>query len=580
MLSWNEYFPEPAVTPSSLFNHTLPVVPAGAGRRALLGYLAEALDGHPEWRPDAAELYRWHGLLEGMANGLKASQEAGAQTEISLTRALHTKVLARWPVWGVDCPWGWEPLFQATLGHHHRQVQKWLDHPGAPDGAALSARLFSFPAVSKRSPPRATLLGAALLKAEAGAKTDAVFATVKALLRAGVDPGQAVDNWGTHAVDASPAAEVSRLLVKEAPVARLPLLFAWLEPKTSLSVVRSKLKEVSALCRSPEGHAMLPALQAAFPDLVNRVAHRLALYVPTEAVGRSAQSEWFQVAKQVRALGRLVGQDCWRPQPDGLSLAGAWARASVMLASDPRYAGTQGRFPAMGSLLINGYWKAWDGQAAGMSSRVWAQLAYPLVPTGVREHPSTVSTTAQDWEALPQAVAAFPVAPHLWGVAMNWTCLDPGLNPDPLVAVKKSMADDALGVLVPDVWPCPFNEEKRRALISETSAHKKTLREALLRMGRLIGARVMADQEENAPQEVEKALGFYVLSGLQDPQGVKRLLGWCESRAVAVDTERLRAVMESPHASVLLTDLAPAKREALLSLLLGPAIPAGPKPRF
>lgn len=566
------------MTPASLLNHTLPVVPSGPGRRALLGFLTEALVGFPEWTPAVGELQQWHALIGGMA-----SNKAAQDVERSLAQGLQTKMLERWPVWGPQLAWGWGPLFEATQGFHHRQVQKWLGHPGAPDGDALSKRLFAFPLAGKRFPPRVTLLGAVLWASQANRGAEGPGRTVAALLRAGVDPSVVIDTWGTSALEAAQESEVARQLVASAP-SKLPLLlFTWLDPKVPLKTVVHRLKELSTLCRSPEGAAVLPQLKAAFPDLVERVAARLASYCPPAGAadfGPSSVPEWFQVAKQVRSLGRRVGQDCWRPQPEGLSLAGAWARASVVASVQPQYTPNADRLHAMGSALISPHWDAWAGQANGIPSKVWAQLAYGLIPSDKRAHPSTLQCTNEDWAGLPAAVAAMPASPRLWAAVMEWACLDVASQCPGLVQVKQMMTDQALGVLAPSVWPSSFNEAKQQALLDMTGQHKKALRQALLRMAKLNSSLVLSGAEPDIQAAAEKALALHVLSGIQDSGSAKRLLRWVEDQGVSNHWARVKATMESPYVARLLNEMTPSQREVLFGIFLEPALPAGPKPRF
>lgn len=568
------------MTPTELLSHTLPALPAGPGRRALLAYLLTALEGYPDWTPTPQELLKWRSQLSVAPLAVKTDSPRGAEEDARLVGALKQKMLKRWPVWGPAVTWGWEPLFQAAQGLHQVQVQKWLAHPNAPSPQELSTRLFPFAMGGKRAPAQVTLLGAALWGANAYAKSDELFRLVQVLLKKGVDPAAPVDSWGTSAVEAAPTALVSRLLVKGSAGVSKPLLFGWIEPKAPLEAIKRRLHEVVTLYRSPEGQQGLPALEAGFPDLVERVALRLALHVPTQPMAQDPRSDWFQITKQVRALGRIVGQDCWKPSPTGVSLAGAWARACVLVAGDSRYATTADRLNPVGSLLMGSHWNAWGGQAGGLPARIWGQLALPLSSIRGQEQFDALQGPAQDWEGLSEALRCLPPSPHVWRVAVNWACLDRGMASDPLLGVREKFVNEALGVLAPAVWSSGLQEEQRHALYGETMNHKAALKEALLRMGRNIGARVMADKTDQPEIEVEKALALYVLAGWKDPQGAVRLVKWCRERSVPFDPARVVATMDSPFVSAQLREVSPSQRAAFLEMVLKPVTPKGPKPRF
>ncbi len=558
------------VSLSDLLSHTLPALPPGKGRQALLAFLQEAVLTADE-KPSAGELLGWSRQLEALSKTIEP-------TEAPRLVGLRENLLLRWPIWGAEVPWGWKPLVESVWSCQPQHVRRWLQAHGAPSGVQLSSHWLSAD-LGARAPRSVTLLGAALWSPQAVQQSQRALGVVRALLEAGVDPSLPVDSWNQTALEASSVPEVSRLLISSGPSAHR-MSFTWMEPNTSLHSAHQHLQALLTACQSAEGRKWLPSLALGFEDLVERTGQRFArlpLNPPSVLPGKPRSVQWMDIAKQVRALGRLVGQDCWRPTPDGISLAGAWARASLFTAvSQPsHFAESKQRLLPMGSDLENPHWNAWGGQFKGIPARVWATLALAL--RGLARPSSDLKPSPDSWSGVARELEALPRTIFSWRVAVDWHAKELSPEIQPLLEhLQKQMIE----VLAPAV-PGSLSEEERAALEKEAIQNKKVSGEAVLRMARNATMAVL-EKDRLAPGiEVlaERALLLHALTGFRDPAQVQRLATWVKNQQVEVSIARVRDALDSQYAQRTVA-WGPGQRQAALDLFLPPGVPGKKGPRF
>jgi len=554
---------------SDLLTHSLPAMPTGRGRMALLTFLLNGLKTPSDWQPSVEELNRWNLVLAELAKPSSKPSSPVAPEEAELAAQVLTAMKTRWPVWGEGLEWGWAPLFGAVQGFSFKQARLWLNEPEPPSSKELSERLFSFTSNGKSSPNQVTLLGAMLWSSQAPSRADELFSGVEMLLKAGVDPSVRIDSWDSLALDVSPSADISGILVNGTARTHKRMAFGWLDAKMTFPAIQSRLSGLLELCRSNDASRVLPALKVGFPELVERFAMRLARHVPTEPALTNPKADWMQSAKQVRALGRLVGEDCWNPQEGGISLAGAWARASVIVSSDPNFYGSRhDRFSVFRSAMMVLPCSVWGGQAFGLPARVWGQMAYSQEKVQKPEWRQALQVEPAAWDNLSSALRAFPSTVQLWRMSVDWG--SGSHPPEALTAVRQAFGNHALSILVPGSWKPEGPLERQAALFGALSSSRNLAKETFLRLAKQEAFLVMKGLLPASSGGVERSLALHALSGFKDPGGIQQLARWCQENRIAVRLDRVRAAVDSSFTVEPLGGWTSAQRAAALELFIEP----------
>lgn len=526
----------PAVDLHGLLSVVAPEVRPGPGRTRFLNHVDRLIQDFASEAPSRLPECWWLIRQQVVSPGQMSKDERALWT------SLNASLVARWNPW--ECGWGWQAL---ALAIHQRSVpgvQALLALPGTPEGLALSKTLLPHAPTSNKAPTgpasvSGTALGMALRQGDPFRQD-----LVAVLLSHGVDPNVAVDREGRVALSLATGAEVVKALVsKGARLATPELVTEWM---AGLASLRPGMEALSMQARFsawreavgvPEGASLHQDLKAHWPALVETAGATLS-QLPSKA---HQNDESMAAVKALRALGRTLGSDCWRPGAEGVSLAGAWARASLLdqpAVGLPDPSRVTSRLSAR--VFANGREGTWEGRSPdGLPAAAWGLLveAVHCKPGSLKGLNLSLFRSASlpwAWEELGSAVDQIPVSPLLWRVLRQLEKL-----PDPAVAplvkqwqnhgLAKALGQAEQGF---DVWNLGASWEELSVLMSARAT-----------------AWISDCPEDRAavPTPVQTLLELFVLDGWRRP-AAQRLLQECLSSDEPLDRERLREKMDHPLA--------------------------------
>lgn len=562
-VAWGVDAYSPAVDLHGLIAVVAPEVRPGAGRTRFLNHVDRLIQDFASEAPSRLPECWWLIRQQVVAPGQMSKDERALWT------SLNESLVARWNPW--ECGWGWQAL---ALAIHQRSVpgvQALLAIPGTPGNLALSETLLPNASSSNRAPSgpasvSGTALGMALRQGDHFRQE-----LVSVLLGCGVDPNVAVDREGRVALSlATSAAVVKALVSKGARLATPELVTGWmaglanLRPGMEALSLQSRFSAWREAVAVPEGGSFRQDLLAHWPSLVETAGATLS-QLPSRA---SENNESMAAAKALRALGRTLGSDCWRPGAKGVSLAGAWARASLLdqpAVGLPEPSRVTSKLSAR--VFANGREGTWEGRSPdGLHAAAWGLLVEtvhckPGSLEGLNLSLFRSASLPWAWEELGSAVDQIPVSPLLWRVLRQLEKL-----PDPAVAplvkrwqnqcLAKALGQAEQGLAV---WSLGTAWEELSVLMSARAT-----------------AWISACPEDRtaAPTPVQTLLELFVLDGWRRP-AAQRLLQECLSSDEPLDRERLREKMDH-HLAVRNAPIAQKPQwEALgleLSLEHAPAI--------
>lgn len=552
----------------ALVGTVLPALPAGPARSALLVHLAAAVAAWPPGAPPA----RLPDLDEQLRTLDRSAPDSGK--EKAQVQALHDAVLARWSPWDPAHAWGWDLLTRALQRPDAKAVRRLLAAPGAPDGATLSAHPLTaaIEGTSRKATgvTTATALGLALVAGDTLARA----AVVQALLEHGANPNAPTTDGGPvpmglvrgpHALAVLAAAD-ARMTSDAASV------LGWLPTRAAgLPQIQERLATWSAALA--EGHPSLSAaLQQHWPALVEGVGRVLAVAL------NDRDAERMGVARQLRALGRTWGQDCWRPAAGEPSLAGEWARASATGAVRPDP--NQPPMKALKALseraapydaFADGRVGLWGGQTTdGVPAGAWGLLlSLQRQPRPADEkRPPSFFPDGGEWayDAVGAALDRVPVGPFLWRAVLELGTLLK--RPEDRVRWRPW----ATRALARTAGP------EGLAFLQGLSGAQKETFEELGRLPTMVAHDWRTHPPASTPEGLQDALTLFVWDGWRRP-GAAALWSMAQAEGWPLDREKALAETQHPWAARNAGER-PEWAALGLELTLPPGAPARPGPRM
>ena len=526
----------PAVDLYGLLAVVAPEMRPGPGRTRFLNHVDRLIRDMATVVPSRAPECWWLLRQQTVAAGQMSKDER------ALWMSLKNSLVERWNPW--ECGWGWKALALAIHEKSATAVQALLVLPGAPSAQVLSESLLPSAPVSKKPSGQAsadpgTALGLALRQGEPSRQE-----LITVLMDYGVDPNATVDSEGRVALSLATGAEVVKALVaKGARLATQEVATGWMEGLANSRsdmvalLLQSRFSAWREAIGSSGGEGLRQDLQAHWPALVTAAGAALSR-LPSRA---SQNDESLAAVKALRALGRSLGTDCWRPGAEGVSLAGAWARASLLDQPDlglPDPAHLTSKMSACS--FANGREGTWEGKSPdGLPAAVWGLLA-----ESVRCSPGSLeglslgmfrsTSVSWAWEDLGVAVDQIPVSPLLWRVLRHLEKLpDPAVGP--LVrqwqsrCLTKALDQASQGL---PAWNQGVAWDELSVVLSARA-----------------GSWIRSSPQERQVDTtlVQTLLELFVLDGWRRPVA-QRLFQECVSSAWPLDRMRLREQMDHPLA--------------------------------
>lgn len=546
-----------------LLHVVLPDLTPGPARNVLIHHMGRlAAQGGPV--PDKI-VQCWWAIHRAT---LPARQMSGE--EKALWTALRDHLVDTWSPWREG--WGWQAL--STWVHHpiFNALDSLVALPGAPTLGDLSTRLLPAPSQlpgkknkQARAYQPATLMGVALRHERPHAE-----ALVNMLLKRGIDPNAEVDSRGRVALSRATGSEMGLLLARAG--ARLPSAQAvagWVPDVVDdfLSLIQERLSAWTQAGKEAN-NLMLADIQKHWPELVRAVAQKMVPQPP------SRREQVIGVARQLRALGRLFKNDCWRPGPEGVSLAGTWAQLSLTReVQDAALPGVQVVTTfMMPTVFANGREGTWEGRSAdGLPAGVWGLLMNLIRPTSERVPQEEIDLFRDpqrpwDWRLLGQALDQMSPSPLLWRAGRG----------------LERIHDPQIKAMLPQ-WQEKILTRSLAAVKDKGDWNRPSTWESFSALGCSIAQRwieVDPDQQVEKLELAQQLLELFVLGGWKRPHG-ERLLEVCDEKQWPVDKARLAKLMDEPLARAQGTRNGVAPWDALrLSLSLEQAVVQPTRPRF
>lgn len=535
----------PSVDLLFLLSDVLPALKPGSVRTRWLKHELALLEAMPEGVPLKSAR-----LVDTLLRDLLAKNQktgVGGKEEGQVLAAWHALVLKRWSPWSAANPWGWYALSLALFEQKANVVQELLESPGAPSGEVLSThRLPPPPAYNTENAKNrilsATALGWAMRAGNP--RSPHRLAVLNVLLAKGADPNLPVDDHGTTALGlVTEAKQAQAVMSAGGKLGGSVGVISWIpsQPTKGLKVVSERLRAWSETIRA--GSPQLEAeLKQHWPAIIQRCAVLLARANETQEVLR------LDVIRQLRGLGRLWGEDCWRPLPGQASLAGEWAKAAVLCQSLDERQPLQDMMRRKSPELIfaNGKLGTWSGTTSdGVTDGAWGFVLALLCQeeNAHRQGPASLKAflspgAAWDWKEMGRVTAQMHPSPLLWNaLSLLSKTLGTGSERD----VMKGWVSDAVERTQRWGWENPL------ARLSGRKEWDLLGRLAALAAFEVRSAHQAGTAEHELQELTQGALVLMLWHGWRAPEA-KPFLEFIESTGMGLDKPALAKAMKHPFA--------------------------------